>query len=159
MITDIDLWVDSNERDINIGSKHYVTYGYPKSYYKVSHYTDELLLSLSYASMKLWHKSLLLLKVSNSKSACVAIRLHHSEQSDILSKASFYKAIKELVRYRLLLNTNQTNIYVVNIQHAHKLNSPKTYDHLDRPITNFSSRQEPVNADDLDDQDTRPLAF
>jgi hypothetical protein len=128
MITNVHLWIESNEREFVLSNKTVVTYGNPRSYYKVNHYTDKLLKHLSYASMKLWHHSLDLLSSSRVIEDCVTVRLHHEQCKELLAKNSFYKAVKELVRYRLLLETDKPNVYVVNIQYACKLNSPGSYE-------------------------------
>jgi hypothetical protein len=160
MITDIDLWVDSNERDIILGKKHYRTYGFPRSYYKISHYTDELLSQLSYPSIKLWHICMHRLSSSTNKTSCVALDMRYPLFKEQFKRNSFYVGLKELVRYRLILPTTDRFIYVVNIQHAHKLNSPYTYDPSARPVTGFEDHRKTMEANEpYDDGDTRPLAF
>jgi len=157
MITDIDLWVDSNEREFLLKGYSQVTYGYPREYYKISHYTDELLAQLQWPTLKLWHLVMSRLHSSTDKVKCVSIEMRYPQFQDQFKRNSYYIGLKELVRYRLLLETSKPFVYVVNIQHAHKLNSPKSYPHRIVVPTNSVSRDTTVNAEI--DNDTRPLAF
>lgn len=160
MITDIDLWVDSNEREYLLGKYAQVSYGFPRSYYKISHYTDELLSKLQWPTVRLWHICMSRLSTSSNKINCVTLDMRYPLFKDDFKRNSFYVGLKELVRYRLILETDQKYIYVVNIQHAHKLNSPKTYPHKPVPLSQLQSPQSTFNADEVyDDGDTRPLAF
>lgn len=144
MITNVPLWVDSNERQLMINSFPHVSYGHPRSYYKTSHYTDELLESCSLSGLRLWHRSLRMLTNNKTKQDAVSVRLTYKVVEGLLSKVSFYKGLKELLHYQLLLETNVPNTYVVNIQHAHKLNAPKSYP--ETAITNHK----PVSSDVLE---------
>jgi hypothetical protein len=160
MITNIPLWIESNERDITVKGYHQTSYGFPRSYYKISHYTDELLFHLSYQSLRLWHKSMSMLSTSKDAPKCVTLDLHYKPFKDDFNRSSFYTAIKELVRYRLLLETDQKSVYVVNIQHAHKLNSPSSYKPVYADEQYTKARHQSVDAGEVyDDGDNRPLAF
>jgi len=159
MITDAYLYAESQERDIIIKGYHQVTYGYPRSYYKISHYTDKLLRNLSHPALILWHHGMHTLSYGKDIKKSITVTLKHSdpEIKELIGKSSFYKGIKELVRYRLLLETDETCRYIVNIDHAHKLNSPGSYPLQPRKVKPVQSDFENDEPDYPDDP--RPLFF
>ena len=125
MIKDISAYLELHQKEYTTEDFIYVSYTSPNTMYSVSNNLDELLLTLSIHSIKMWHRCLSLLKRSPDATSACSITLSYENFSDILTRNYYYKAKKELVHHRLVLATSKSSIYVVNILYANKLYKPK----------------------------------
>lgn len=124
-IEDIDDYINRHERSYQTKDFIYSSYHSPHTMYKVSNDVDEILLTMSFHAIKMWHRSLSLLKRNLEPSKACTVAIVYSEYSDILSRNYFYKALRELLQSKLLFATVDKHIYVINLIYANKLYSPK----------------------------------
>jgi hypothetical protein len=123
MITNIKKYIEVNTTTVTTEHFTYKTYNPPNTMYQVSEHVDALLLEMKPSTVMIWHGILLVLKRSKSPANAVTVYLKASMFD--YHRHTYNTAIKELIRYRLLLATDVPFTYVVNIQCAHKLYKPK----------------------------------
>ena len=93
--------------------------------YQVSNDVDEVLLTLSYHAIKMWHRSLSRLKRNSDATKACSLSMMYEEYSDILSRNYYYTALKELLDVELIHSTLDKHVYVISITYANKLYKPK----------------------------------
>jgi len=125
MITDIEGYLESHNRDYLTEEFGFSSYNPPNTMYQVSNSLDELLLQCSYHAIKMWHRSVSLLKRNKDAVRACTIEVTFKLYDDVLSRNYYYKALKELTDHKLLIPTPDKNIYVINVQMANKLYKPQ----------------------------------
>ena len=125
MIDDINDYLNSHERQYRTKDFIYNSYNSPNTMYQVSNNLDELLLTLSFSGLKMWHRCMSLLKRNGDPTIACTIVMNYHSFCDILSQKYYYIAMKELQQKDLLLATRYKNRVIVNIDYANKLYKPK----------------------------------
>lgn len=125
IVTDIPEYIDRHQRSYLTKDFAYSSYHSPNTMYKVSNDLDEVLLSLSYHAIKMWHRNMTLLKRNIDPIKACSITIVYNNYDDILSRNYYYKALKELLVSNLIYPTSDKHVYVVNLVYANKLYSPK----------------------------------
>lgn len=125
IINDINEYLSSHLREYLTDEFAFSSYNPPNTMYYVSNNVDEILLTLSHHALKMWHRSLSLLKRNTDPAKACTINVTYSDYSDILSRNYFYKARTELIESRLIYKTTDWNLYVINVSYANKLYKPK----------------------------------
>jgi len=80
-----------------------------------------LLNELSPMACKLYYRCISKLVRSTDPALAIVIHMHHTDCSDFLSRATYFKYFKELKDHRLILNTPKRGVYIVNVQFFSKL--------------------------------------
>jgi len=121
----METHVENKSRTYVSKDMAYTSYNAPNTMYQVSNDLDELLLTCSYHSIRLWHAIMSRVKRNQDPVKVISIELRSHMFSEYLSRNYYYKALKELVDKELLLLTTTKCLYVINIDYAHKLYRPK----------------------------------
>lgn len=125
MITNTQEYLDQHLREYLTEEFGYASYSPPNTMYNVSNDLDELLLTLSYHALKMWHRSLSRLRRNPDPVKACSLQIVLTEYSDILSRNYYYKALDELIGAQLIHKTPVRHLYVINITYANKLYKPK----------------------------------
>jgi hypothetical protein len=124
-IKNIPEYLELHRREYLTDEFAFSSYSSPNTMYQVSNDVDEILLTMSFHAIKMWHRSLSLLKRNKDASQACSLHVVYSEYSDILSRNYYYKALNELLDRNLMYKTSDKHVYVVNISLANKLYKPK----------------------------------
>ena len=125
MIKDMNKLLEEKTRTYVGPDMAYHSYNPPNTMYQVSNTLDEVLLSCSYHSMKLWHSIMSRVKRNSDPVKVISMELRYSHFSEYLSRNYYYMALKELTDKQLIHTTTTKCLYVINIDYAHKLYRPK----------------------------------
>jgi hypothetical protein len=124
-ISNIPEYLEHHRREYLTDEFAFSSYNAPNTMYQVSNHVDEILLTVSFHAIKMWHRSLSLIKRSKDPSLACSLAVSYSEYSDILSRNYYYKALNELLDKDLLFKTTDKHVFVINIMLANKLYKPK----------------------------------
>lgn len=125
MIESIDDYLEKKRRDYLTDEFAYSSYHAPNTMYQVANGLDDVILTLSFGAMKMWHKSLSLLKRNKKSSIACSVIMEYDTFEKVVSRNVFFKAKKELCDKQLLLPTTKRTVYIVNIDYACKAFRPK----------------------------------
>ena len=125
MIKDMKTHLEDKTRTYVGPDMAYHSYNPPNTMYQVANTLDQVLLTCSYHSMKLWHSIMSRVKRNTDPVKVISIELRYTLFSDHLSRNYYYMALKELTDKELIQTTTTKCLYVINIDYAHKLYRPK----------------------------------
>jgi hypothetical protein len=121
----ISSYVDSLRREYISDDFIYASYNAPNTTYKFANDLDHIMLSLSHPAIKVWFRTMTLLKRNSDPVLACSIQLKLEYFTDIMSRATYFKAVAELVARDLLIKTPKRSLYIINIKYANKLYNPK----------------------------------
>lgn len=125
IVKDIELYVEQHRREYITDKFEFASYHAPNTMYSVSNDLDEILLTMSYHAIKVWHRTMSLIKRNTDPVKACTIKMSYDDYKDIVSRNYFYKAVRELSDGALIYETNRRGVYVINILFANKLFKPK----------------------------------
>lgn len=121
----LSQYLDNHKHFVQTDKFEYTTYNLPHTMYLIANELDEILLTFPPRTYKVWHRCMSLLKRNRDPVKASTLSLKYSLFEDLVSRNSYYKALKQLTESRLLLETGQRQLYLVNVQFANKLYKPK----------------------------------
>lgn len=121
----ISEYLEQHRIEILTDEFGFATYNSPNTMYSVGNHVDELVLRLSPAALRMWHRCLSLLRRNTDPVLACSFIMKLELFEDIVTRNAYFKGKKELIRYDLILPTKDNKLYIVNIKHANKLYKPK----------------------------------
>lgn len=121
----ISDYLDSERKDYLTEDFGYSSYTAPNTMYQVSNDLDEILLKLPYSALKVWHRTMTLLKRNHDPVIACSVLMKYDYYSDLISKPTYHRSVKILVDADLLITTSKSTIKIVNVKYANKLFKPK----------------------------------
>lgn len=121
----ISEYIDNQRRDYITDDFAYASYNAPHTMYAISNDLDDILLKLKPRAYKVWHRTMTLVKRNHDPVMACSVHMRYEYYTDLVSRSSYFLAIKELVDAELLLKTKSPVIKIVNVKYANKLFKPK----------------------------------
>jgi hypothetical protein len=121
----ISNYLESQRTDILTDEFGYSTYTAPNTMFHISNALPEMMIRMSPRVLKVWLRSISRLRRNHDPVIACTITMSYTYYKDVVSKGSYYKALKELEDEGLLIKTLNKKVFIVNIKHANKLYKPK----------------------------------
>jgi hypothetical protein len=123
--SEISRYVEGNIRTYIGGNIMYSSYNSPNTTSSVSDMLWPLLEVIEPISIKMYARSVSLLRRNPDPILACSISLHYDLYKDLMSSKSYYRAKAELIQCRLIIATSSSKLFIVNIQYTNKLYKPK----------------------------------
>jgi len=107
------------------GSFAFTSYNPPNTMFEIKNDLPDLLLTLEPMALRLYLKCLTLLKRNHEPTLAITILLSHKVAADIMTRSTYYIALKQLIALGLLVKTPAQGIFIICPTYATKLFKPK----------------------------------
>jgi len=121
----ISTYLESQRTDILTDDFGYSTYTAPNTMFHMHNAMPEIMIAMPPRVLKVWLRSISRLKRNHDPVIACTIVMGYTHYKDIVSKGSYYKAVKQLEEDKFLIPTLNKKIYIVNVKHVNKLYKPK----------------------------------
>lgn len=123
--SEISAYLERNKRDYLTEGFGFSAYNAPNTMYNVSNDLDDILIKLPLSTTRVWHRTMKLLKRNSEPTIACTVIVKYDYYKDLMSRKTYFKAMKELKDIKLFINTSTSNMIIVNVKYANKLYKPK----------------------------------